>query len=83
MIIQVFSPGCAKGKETEHLVHAAVSASGMTVTVEKVTDLRDMMAAGVLSTPAVSINGSLVCSGRVPSKEEVVSWIMTAAEKDA
>lgn len=53
----------------------------MTVTVEKVTDLRDMMAAGVLSTPAVSINGSLVCSGRVPSKEEVVSWIMTAAEK--
>ena len=82
MIIKVFGPGCSKCKETEHIVREAVEASGMTATVEKVTDLRAMMAAGVLSTPAVSINGSLACSGRVPSREEVVSWIMTAAEKE-
>ena len=82
MIIKVFGPGCSKCKETEHIVREAVETSGMTATVEKVTDLRAMMAAGVLSTPAVSINGSLACSGRVPSREEVVSWIMTAAEKE-
>ncbi|WP_294485255.1 thioredoxin family protein [uncultured Mailhella sp.] len=81
MIIKVFGPGCSKCKETEHIVREAVEASGMPADVEKVSDLRDMMAAGVLSTPAVSIDGALVCSGRVPSREEVVSWIMTAAEK--
>ena len=82
MLIKVFGPGCSKCKETEHIVREAVEASGMNADVKKVSDLREMMAAGVLSTPAVTINGTLVCSGRVPSKEEVVSWIMTEAEKN-
>ena len=82
MLIKVFGPGCSKCKETEHTVLEAVEASGMNADVKKVSDLREMMAAGVLSTPAVTINGTLVCSGRVPSKEEVVSWIMTEAEKN-
>ncbi len=82
MLIKVFGPGCSKCKETEHIVLEAVEASGMNADVKKVSDLREMMAAGVLSTPAVTINGTLVCSGRVPSKEEVVSWIMTEAEKN-
>ena len=82
MLIKVFGPGCSKCKETEHTVLEAVEASGMNADVKKVSDLREMMAAGVLSTPAVTINGTLVCSGRAPSKEEVVSWIMTEAEKN-
>ncbi|WP_294447274.1 thioredoxin family protein [uncultured Mailhella sp.] len=81
MIIKVFGPGCSKCKETEHIVREAVEASGIPADVEKVSDLRAMMAAGILTTPAVAINDAPVCSGRVPSKNEVVSWIMTAAEK--
>lgn len=81
MIVKVFGPGCAKCKETEQIVREAAEASGVSVTVEKVSDLREMMAAGVLSTPAVSIDGSVVSAGRVPSKSEVVSWITTAACK--
>ncbi|WP_418765470.1 thioredoxin family protein [Mailhella sp.] len=81
MIVKVFGPGCAKCKETEQIVREAAEASGVSVTVEKVSDLREMMAAGVLSTPAVSIDGSVVSAGRVPSKGEVVSWIATAACK--
>lgn len=34
-----------------------------------------MMKAGILSTPAVVIDGVLKSSGRVPSKEEIESWI--------
>lgn len=76
MIIKVFGPGCAKCKKTEQVVKEAVEASGRNATVEKITDLRDMMAAGVLSTPAVSINGTLVCTGRVPSRQEVMNWMV-------
>lgn len=75
MIIKVFGPGCAKCKETEQIVREAVESSGTVATVEKVTDLREMMAAGVLSTPAVSVNGTVVCSGRVPARHEVLNWI--------
>ena len=82
MKIQVFGPGCAKCRETEQLALEAVRASGLDATVEKVSDLRAMMAAGVLTTPAVTINGALVCSGRVPSRNELVSWLTTAAERE-
>ena len=79
MVIKVFGPGCARCKEVEQIVRDAVQASGQAATVEKVTDLREMMAAGVLSTPAVSIDGVVVSSGRVPTQNEVVSWITTAS----
>lgn len=81
MIIKVFGPGCATCRAAEQIVLEAVASSGMNVAVEKVTDLREMMAAGVLSTPAISINGTVLCSGRVPSKHEVVVWLMSAASR--
>lgn len=34
-----------------------------------------MMTAGIMSTPAVSIDGVIKSTGKVPSKEEVASWI--------
>ena len=83
MKIQVFGPGCAKCRETEQLALEAVRASGLDATVEKVSDLKEMMKAGVLTTPAITIDGTLACSGRIPDQSEVVSWIMTAAEKKA
>ena len=46
--------------------------------VRKVTDFREMMAAGVLTTPAVAVNDTLLCSGRVPEKEEVLAWLRRA-----
>ena len=75
MIIKVFGPGCAKCKETEQIVREAAQACGCAATVEKVTDFREMMAAGVLSTPAVSIDGTIVSSGRVPTRNEVMNWL--------
>ena len=43
--------------------------------VEKVTDFKEMMALGVMSTPAVIIDGTIMCTGRIPSKSEVMEWI--------
>ena len=39
------------------------------------TDLREIMALGVLATPAVVIDGGIMCTGRVPSAEEVRGWL--------
>ena len=75
MLIKIFGPGCAKCKETEQVVKDAVETSGRNARVENITDLREMMSAGLLSTPAVSIDGTLVCAGRVPSRQEVMNWM--------
>lgn len=75
MEIKVYGPGCAKCVVVEKLVREVVSQKAPGVTVEKVSDIREMMKAGILSTPAVVIDGVLKSSGRVPSKEEIESWI--------
>ena len=77
MLIKVLGPGCAKCKEAENDDNAAVQDAGSAATVEKVTDLKEMMALGVMSTPAVVIDNNVMCTGRVPSKSEVMGWIAT------
>ncbi len=78
MIIKVLGPGCAKCKEAATLVNAVVAELNATATVEKVTDLPEIMRLGVLSTPAVVIDGAVKCTGRIPTKDELVGWITGA-----
>ncbi len=75
MEIKVYGPGCAKCVAVEKLVREVVSQKSPDILVEKISDIREMMKAGILSTPAVVIDGVLKSSGRVPSKEEIESWI--------
>lgn len=82
MKIKVFGPGCAKCEETGRIVAQAVKESGFPAEVDKITDFKEMMANGVMSTPAVSIDGEIMCTGRVPSRKEVLDWIANACKKD-
>lgn len=75
MEIKVFGPGCAKCEETERLVSAAVREEGIDATVKKITDFKEMMAHGIMSTPAVAIDGKIMSLGRVPTKDEIKSWL--------
>lgn len=75
MLIKVLGPGCAKCKEVEKVINVVVQESGSSAKVEKVTDFKEMMALGVMSTPAVIIDGTIMCTGRIPSKSEVMEWI--------
>lgn len=79
MEIKVFGPGCAKCMETVNLVKEVVAAKGGNITVCKVSDFKEMMAAGVMSTPAIAIDGIVQVTGRVPRKEEIAAWIDGAA----
>jgi len=79
MEIKVFDPGCAKCTETENLVKEVAAAKGGNIAVQKVTDLKEMMVAGIMSTPVISVDGVLKSTGRIPSKEEVAAWIEGAA----
>lgn len=80
MEIKIFGPGCAKCMQVEKLVKEAAAAKGGNIRVRKVSDFKDMMAAGVLFTPAVAIDGIVKASGRVPCKDEIEVWIDEAAE---
>ena len=75
MDIKVLGPGCAKCKQTEAIVREAVAESGSDADIEKVTDVMKIAGYGVFGTPAVVINGDVKSVGKIPKKEEVLSWL--------
>ncbi len=82
MNIIVLGPGCSNCKKLEQIAKDAVAELNLEdVTFQKVTSYDEIMKYPILSTPGLVINGKLVCSGRVPSKAEVTSWITTALEE--
>ncbi len=75
MDIKVLGPGCAKCEQTEKLVKEAIQESGIEANVEKVTGTMDIAKYGVFGTPAVVVDGEVKVVGKVPSKEDIKSWI--------
>ncbi|HNR78886.1 MAG TPA: thioredoxin family protein [Mesotoga infera] len=70
MKVEIFGSGCPRCKQTEKVMKMAVEELGTNATVEKVTDMMAMMEKGIISTPAVAIDGEIVLSGKIPSLEE-------------
>jgi small redox-active disulfide protein 2 len=69
--IEVLGPGCARCRETHRAIVRAVEEAGLSIPVEKVESVDRMVELGVLTTPAVAVDGRLVLSGRIPKSEEV------------
>ena len=75
MQIKVLGPGCPKCHETEKLVREAVAEAGVSAEILKVGDFQEMARLGVFATPAVVIDGVVKCSGKVPTKKDVLAWL--------
>jgi small redox-active disulfide protein 2 len=75
MEIKVLGPGCANCTKTEKIVKAAVDAAGIDASVEKVTDMMQIAGYGVFSTPAVVVDGEVKIAGKVPTRDDVASWL--------
>jgi small redox-active disulfide protein 2 len=76
MDIKVLGSGCANCKNTVALIEQAAKDKGVTVTLSKVEEMRDIMSYGVMSTPAVVIDGKVVHAGGVPSRGKVEQWLL-------
>ena len=80
MQIIVYGPGCARCHETERVVRHVVEQLGVKADVQKVSDYQAMAAAGVIATPAVSVDGVLKIAGRTPKAEDVLGWLSAARQ---
>ena len=77
--IKVLGPGCANCKKLEEVSRTAAGLAQVEAEILKVTDMQEIIAAGVLKTPGLMINGKLVSSGRIPAPATVADWIRAAA----
>lgn len=78
MIIEVLGTGCAKCERLEALVKATAEDLEIPCTIEHVTDISLIVQRGVMTPPAVAIDGKIVVAGRVPSRSELTA-ILTSA----
>jgi small redox-active disulfide protein 2 len=69
--IKILGTGCARCQQLEKVVRQAVDELGLDATVEKVAELTDIMAYGIMSTPGLVIDGEVRLAGRVPKVADV------------
>ncbi len=77
MKIKILGGGCPKCERLEALAREAVAELGLAADFEKVKDLSEIMAYDVMTTPALVINDSVKCFGRIPSLEEIKTWLQS------
>jgi small redox-active disulfide protein 2 len=71
MKIQVLGTGCQKCEKLAENAAAAALALGLDFELEKISDINQIMAFGVMLTPALAIDGEVKMAGKVPSADEI------------
>ncbi len=79
MEIKILGSGCANCKRLYAEAEKAVTQSGQPATLGKVEAMEEIVAFGVMRTPALVIDGRVITQGRIPDASEIVSFITTAA----
>lgn len=74
MLIKVLGTGCPSCKALYESVKSVVG-NNKDIQVEYITDITALLEAGIMSSPALLIEDKLVCSGRVPSEDEIKEYI--------
>jgi small redox-active disulfide protein 2 len=76
--VQVLGTGCPKCQQTTANAQAAAQAAGLAIELEKVNKPGDIAKFGVMFTPALAIDGDIKVAGRVPTVEEIKTWLIGA-----
>lgn len=71
MDIKVLGPGCPNCKKLEQATLDVVANMGIDAKISKVTDIMEIMSYGVMTTPALVVDGKVIMKGKLPSKDEL------------
>jgi len=71
MKIQILGTGCPKCKKMAEVAEKAARELGLDYEIEKVTDIVEIMQFGVISTPALVVDGKVLVAGKVPTEEKM------------
>jgi len=73
--IEVLGSGCTNCKRVEANAREAITLAGVEAKVVQVTDAREIVAHGILSTPGLIIDGRIRSYGRIPSAGNIAEWL--------
>ena len=74
--IKILGSGCTNCKNLEKLCREVVTENKLEANIEKVTDIKEIVSYGILSTPGLVVNGKILSSGKLPTKNTLQHWLM-------
>ncbi len=78
LTIKIAGPGCRNCHELERRVKAVLESMRCEATLLKLTDFKDIAAAGVMTTPGLIVNDEVISQGKVPDEKAIRAWILGA-----
>jgi small redox-active disulfide protein 2 len=78
MKIQILGTGCPKCKKLGELADQAAKELGLEYEIEKVADIMKIMEFGVMTTPALAVDGTVLSAGNLPAYEKVKELLLKA-----
>ena len=72
---KILGSGCKNCNKTAELIETSAQQMAVEITIEKVTDIADIMAYGVMSTPGVVLDEKVVHAGGIPTKDAISTWL--------
>jgi len=73
--VKVLGTGCAKCKTLTDMVRQTAEANGLAIDLEKVEDMARIVGYGVMSTPALIVDGKIVHAGGLPDPAKLAAWL--------
>ena len=73
--IKVLGPGCVRCDRLERELMGVLADMNLAADLEHVRDIKEIGSYGVMGTPALVINGKIMCVGTVPTKEKIKEWL--------
>ncbi len=73
--VRIYGTGCPRCKQTFQVVIDTASELGIALDIQKVEDIAEIVKAGIMSTPAVAVDGKVVLAGKIPTQAQVKEWI--------
>jgi small redox-active disulfide protein 2 len=73
--IQILGTGCPKCNMLKANAETAIKELGIDAEIEKISDIKEIMNFGVMSTPAIAIDGKVISAGKVLKPEEIKKYI--------
>ena len=81
MEIKVLGPGCKNCVTLDRITHEVVAEMGLNATFEKIEDYATIASYGVMSTPALVVDGKVLLSGRVPTPNHLREILLQSIKK--
>ena len=75
MKIEILGTGCARCHKLEEQTREALKTSGFAAELTKVEDIKKIMGYGVMTLPALVVDGKVKVAGKIPTKEEIIKFL--------